>query len=375
MKTSVEAGVVLVGGGHAHLETLTRGAEFARAGVALTLVAPGPLLYSGLATGVLGGHYEPDEDAIDVERLALAGGARFEPGLVTAVDRAAGEVVVDGDRRVRFDVLSIAVGSAVPCDRIPGLVGLGDRLFRAKPIGGLLALREELEGRFSGGGPPPAVVVIGGGPSGCEIAANLVALGEARAAGIDVTLVAATDRLLAGLPRKAGRVVRRSLERRGVRLVLGRDVVRASAEGLRLDDASELPFELVVDAGGLVPRPSVAAWGLGSGLEGALAVDGHLRSTVDERVFGGGDCIAFGPRRLPRVGVFAVRQAPVLADNLLAAATGGALRRFRPQKRWLTILNMGDGTGVAAWGRLVLHGALAFRWKDFLDRRFLARYR
>ncbi|MGH7483753.1 MAG: pyridine nucleotide-disulfide oxidoreductase, partial [Longimicrobiales bacterium] len=107
---------------------------------------------------------------------------------------------------------------------------------------------------------------------------------------------------------------------------------------------------------------------------GALRVDAALRAIHDPRVFAVGDCAAFEPRPLPRVGVYAVRQAPVLFENLVAAAEGAPLRAYHPQRRHLLILNLGAGEGLAVRGRLHGHGRAAFRLKDWLDRRFLERY-
>lgn len=62
--------------------------------------------------------------------------------------------------------------------------------------------------------------------------------------------------------------------------------------------------------------------------EGALVVDEYLKSPADPRVFGGGDCIAFRGRSLPKVGVYAVREAPVIFFNLLATLEGKACAAF-----------------------------------------------
>jgi NADH dehydrogenase FAD-containing subunit len=91
-------------------------------------------------------------------------------------------------------------------------------------------------------------------------------------------------------------------------------------------------------------------------------------------VFGGGDCIAFQPRPLARVGVYAVRQNPILHHNLLAALEGGALEPFVPQQDYLLILNMGDGTGILNRGRLTFAGWPAFWLKHVIDDRFMRRF-
>jgi NADH dehydrogenase FAD-containing subunit len=133
-----------------------------------------------------------------------------------------------------------------------------------------------------------------------------------------------------------------------------------------------VPGDVVVLATGLVPPPLLRRAGLPTDERGALRVEAPLHAVGDARVFGGGDCIAFGPRPLPRIGVHAVRQAPVLAHNLAASLDGRPLRPYRPQRRALLILNLGDGRGLATWGPLSWYGRGPFRLKDAIDRRWLA---
>jgi selenide,water dikinase len=72
--------------------------------------------------------------------------------------------------------------------------------------------------------------------------------------------------------------------------------------------------------------------------------------------------------------VYAVRQGPVLARNLMARLRGGALRAYRPQRDFLSLLNLGDGSAIGAkWG-LSLEGRRVFALKDWLDRRFVRRF-
>jgi len=100
-------------------------------------------------------------------------------------------------------------------------------------------------------------------------------------------------------------------------------------------------------------------------------VNRFLQSTAHPEVFGGGDCICFEPRPLAKVGVYAVRQNPVLLQNLQRALGGGELIPFTPQKDYLLAFNMGDGTAVVRWKSLVFDGRIGFALKDYLDRRFM----
>ncbi len=77
---------------------------------------------------------------------------------------------------------------------------------------------------------------------------------------------------------------------------------------------------------------------------------------------------------LPKAGVYAVRQEPTLIANLRARVMGGSMRRYRPQRDLLSLLNLGDGRALASkWG-VAVEGAWAFTVSDCIDRRFVRRF-
>jgi len=69
-----------------------------------------------------------------------------------------------------------------------------------------------------------------------------------------------------------------------------------------------------------------------------------------------------------------VRAGPVLADNIRRALTGRPLRPFRPQRRALYLVSTGERCAVGTRNGLVVEGAWVWRWKDFIDRRFMRRF-
>lgn len=363
--------VVFLGAGHAHLYGLKRAAAFARRGHEAVVVAPEAFWYSGLATGVLGGLYPPALDRVDVQALVERGGGRFVADRATAIDAAARTVHLERSPPLAYDVLSVTLGSRPP--PIPADPG-APPCYAVKPVRRLAELRADLEARFARDPQRPVrVTVAGGGATACEVAANVAALAAARGGRVAVTVLAAGP-VLRQLPERAARRVLRALEARGVAFRTPARVVRLSAAGAVPADGAAEPCDLFVNATGLLPHPLLRDSGLPVTEDGALTVDRHLRSVGDPAVHGAGDCIAPAGRALPRIGVYAIRQAPVLYRNLLAALDGDAPARFRPQARYLWILNLGDGTGLAARGRLWWHGRLAFRLKDRIDRRFLREY-
>jgi NADH dehydrogenase FAD-containing subunit len=364
---------VLLGAGHAHLYTLKRTAEFVSRGFELVLVAPEIFWYSGLATGVLAGIYPPALDQIDVAALVAKGGGRFIRAHATVIDVAARTVSLDDGSSLSYDVLSCNLGSEVPLDAIPGAATYG---YAVKPVRNLWELRQALEARMRPAADSELLrlVIVGGGATGCEIAANIQQLVATHGGHANITILARGDRLLGQMHRGAAKKMARILERRGVQIILCSPVVRVESEAVTTADGMQIPYDFLVHAMGLTPPPILRAAGRPTSADGALLVDHFLCSVADPRVFGGGDCIALQERKLAKVGVYAVREAPILCHNLLASLQGQPLQRFRPQRRFLLILNLGDGTGLLTWGPFSWHSRLAFWLKDRIDRAFLRAY-
>jgi len=91
-------------------------------------------------------------------------------------------------------------------------------------------------------------------------------------------------------------------------------------------------------------------------------------------VFAAGDIAAFGPRDLAKSGVYAVRAGPVLADNIRRTLTGERLRSFRPQREALYLVSTGERHAIGSRNGLVVEGDWVWRWKDWIDRRFMRRF-
>lgn len=356
-------GIVFAGGGHAHLYALRRTAELVRRGFDVTLVDPHPHLhYSGMATGVISGSPAPGSNRIDVRRLVERGGGRFVQGRVHKVLPEDRTLLLEDGTGVAYDAVSFCLGSETRS------TGAGIPI---KPVENTAGIRARI---LDPGHAAPHVLVVGGGAAGCEVAANAAALMRDRAAGGAVTLVEAGPTLLESSPKKAQRLVLDHLRAAGVEVILGREAKQEDG-AVVLDDGRRIPADLTVAATGVEPPDVFRRSHLPTGDDGALWLNRHLQSPRGDRIFGGGDAVAFRGGRLPQLGVFAVRQAPVLYHNLQAVIRDEPLVPFEPQSRFLYILNLGGTTGLAIYGPLVLKGRLALEVKHGIDERFVAKYR
>lgn len=142
----------------------------------------------------------------------------------------------------------------------------------------------------------------------------------------------------------------------------------------RSQSGEEIAYDIAILTIGIVPPDVFTVSGLNTSRDGALLVNDFLHSEAYPEIFGGGDCIAIQGKSLPRIGVYAVREGPILFQNLLASLTGKPLVTFAPQKRYLLIFNLGDGTGIFVRWPFVWKGKLAFTIKSLIDTRFVLKF-
>lgn len=354
--------LVLIGGGHTHALLLKRWGMQALPGVRVTLINPGPMAaYSGMLPGFVAGHYGRDDLDIDLYDLARFAGARIIDGAATGIDRAAKTVQVPGQPDVAYDICSIDVGITSAMPDLPGFAEFGSP---AKPLGEFATRWEAYRATAS-----PQVAVIGGGVAGAELAmAMAYAL---RGQSAQVHLIDRGQVLAALGPGARGRG-RAAMARLGVEVIETASVTRVTATHVEFSEGRQVPSGFTTGAAGAQPHRWLGATGL-TLPDGFIAVDGFLRS-ADPAIFAVGDCAQMTESPRPKAGVFAVRQAPVLFDNLRAALSGNAQRRFRPQRDYLKLISLGGKQALAEkWGR-GWSGGLLWRLKDRIDRDFMWKF-
>jgi len=91
-------------------------------------------------------------------------------------------------------------------------------------------------------------------------------------------------------------------------------------------------------------------------------------------VFAVGDCATLRDSPHPKSGVYAVRHGDFLARNLRYALAEVLLHRYRPQRRALALISCGAQWAIADWSGWTAEGAWVWRWKDWLDRRWIRRF-
>jgi pyridine nucleotide-disulfide oxidoreductase family protein len=377
--------LILLGAGHAHVHVLARLAQNRPADLDITVVTPYPYqTYSGMTPGLVAGHYSESDCQIPLEPLIRAAGAKWVRARCSGIDA--------GERRVRlspagqsrsqndilppdlpYHLLSIDTGAVIDRQRLEAeMPGAATQALIVRPIEVFATLwpqvLEQAQTR------PLSIAMIGAGAGGLELLfAAEQRLRSEGASGARFTLITGGGEPVSNYPAGLqARVVKR-LRRQNITVL--RDSCVAVDKGVvRLASGSELACDVPILAIG-THAPS---WLQGSGL--ALSETGHVlvnafqQSASHPEVFAAGDVSTRADRPHPKSGVYAVRAGPPLAANLLAAHEGQPLKPHHPPANTLNLLSCGAGHAIASWGPLHTEGGWAWRWKDRIDRAFMAKY-
>lgn len=362
--------LVLLGAGHAHVHVLSTLAAHPIAGVQITLVAPYPRqMYSGMVPGFVAGHYTLDDCVIPLEPLVQRSGVRWLQHSVKSLDAQGQTIELDDGSRLPFDWVSVNTGPVQDRDQIEReLPGAREHALFIRPIEAFSALWPQVA--TMGDARPLRVAVIGGGAAGVEMAL-----------AVRHRLPTAAVTLLSGhTPPGANyslRVQQRLLQALKVRKVtVLQDMAVALKPGaVHLGCGADLACDVPLLTTGAHAPDWLAGSGLALDAQGFIAVDMYQRSTSHSRVFAAGDVSTRMDQALARSGVYAVRAGPALAHNLAAAVAGEALKPHQPPASTLNLLACGDRYAVASWGRRSAQGRWVWWLKNWIDRRFMARYR
>ncbi|RPH71806.1 MAG: nitrite reductase large subunit [Myxococcaceae bacterium] len=288
--------LVVVGNGmvgHRFLELLLESGESERWNV-VTFCEEPRLAYDRVnLTNFLGGK-SPAE-------LSLVGPRRYEDAGVTVhlgdraavIDRQCKRVLSAEGRRIPYDVLVLATGSAPFVPPIPGRDAWGCFVYRT--IDDLKRIRLWAAQIQTG-------VVIGGGLLGLEAANALTHM------GLETHVVEFAPRLMAMQIDEGGaQILRSKIEALGVSVHTGKNTTRIVSRGgrvteIRFADGGVLAAEMVVFSAGISARDELARnAGLEVGERGGIVVDERCR-TSDPDILAIGECASYRGRTYGLVG-------------------------------------------------------------------------
>lgn len=357
--------VLLLGGGHAHVEVIRHLGEQGL-GSQVTLVSPqrhAP--YSGMLPGHIAGDYSFDDFHIDLAALCTQSGVTFIETSATGIDPDRRTVSLATGEDLAYDLLSIDIGSTPSLP--PGISGG----IAVKPIATFTQRLAQLDAEAQKG-DLRHLAIVGQGVAGVEVAFALKRRFEGRE--IAISIVGRSQEPVPERSRGTRQLLVREMEKHGIAHHPGFDVVAYEDAALVARDGRRVAADEVVWTTSSAAPAFLRQTGLGLDESGFIRVDETLRSISHPQIFAAGD-VASLPDPRPKAGVFAVRQGPILAENIHRSLLQKELAPYHPQKAWLVLISLADGRAIAdKWG-FALSGRWVARWKHHIDTSFMDKYR
>jgi len=362
--------MILVGGGHAHVAVLSDWIDNGLPCHSPVIISPHRYLrYSGMVPAWIAGLYDRDEGLVDISALAARAGIVHICDTCTAIDPDRRTVTLNSGGVIAFDIASLDTGGVGRARRI-----LGDdpRLLDIRPIDRFVDDLANVRSAHTGAARR-RILVAGGGAGGTELAfglRNIAGPGPRP----DVVFAVGERGLLPDFSKAVRDKVADEMARQGIAIVAG----DASMSGgiARAGGESVEPVDLIVAALGSAAPSWPAEGRLACDADGFILVDRYQRSVSHDWIYAVGDVAARADRDIPHSGVHAVFAGPVLAANLRAAMAGANPRKsYRPRWRHLYLMTTGNGSAIASFGPLAAKGRWVARLKDWIDRRWIEKYR
>lgn len=273
--------------------------------------------------------YVREIESVDLERRVV----RLQPGFARRI------------QELPFDHLVVALGNVTD---FRGLPGLHEHAMSFKSLADAISLRNHLihvlEEASVESEPDMrrellTFVVAGGGFSGVEVCAELndfvrKVARERRVAQLEelrVVLLHSGERILEReVPASLGTYAEKILRHRGIELRLKSRLATASPAAAILAGGERIPCRTLVSTVPSAPHPLIASLDVPKD-KGKITVDGHLHVTGSNHLWALGDCALIplpAGGYAPPTAQHAVREATILAHNIVATMRGQKLKTF-----------------------------------------------
>ena len=355
--------MVLLGAGHAHVHVLKHFAQHQPLNTRITLVSPYTRqIYSGMIPGWIAGHYALDECTIDVTALIAGSAIVFHQAALVSMNAGNRSVTLSDGTTLHFDSLSINSGGTM---NPAVLTGAAEFAVCVRP---LEAFVQQFEAAIHKN--PQSIAVIGGGAAGAELALAI----KHRTSHASVSLIAGAA-LLPSHAQSVQRAIAKALKNAQIDTLIEPAACVLPDQTIQLASGAMIDSALTLLALGVAPALWVAHSGLALCPRGFIATSATLQCVSHAHVFAVGDAASCISHSAPKSGVYAVRAAAPLLANLLAWLASKPLQPVKPKPRSLSLIACGDRRAIASWGGWTVQGAWVWRWKNWLDRRFIQKYR
>ncbi len=362
--------LVLVGGGHSHALVLRKWAMNPLPGVRITLISPQTMTpYSGMLPGLISGHYSFAETHIDLVKLSLWANIRFIQDSVTAIDAETNTLELANRPSLQFDAVSIDIGST-PNQQLEGSAEFSTPI---KPISNFYQRWQQIQQKAQQG-KIQSLAVVGGGAGSVEVIMAMAYKLKMLNISLQYHLVTSSKEILSTYNHSVISRVKRQFKKYKINIHTSSRVKKLSQGAIHCNNGDTILTDEII----WCIQAAGSSWLKQSQLEcdnaGFIKVRKTLQSLHYDHIFAAGDiaCMVATPR--PKAGVYAVRQADILFDNLRATLLNTTLHEYEPQDGFLSLLALGEKQATGSKSIFSASGEWVWRWKNSIDVKFMNQF-
>jgi len=357
--------LVLLGGGHSHALFLKMWAMNPIKGVRVSLISDVTHTpYSGMLPAHIGGVYDYDQSHIDLRSLANFAGCEYIKAEAQALDATNKTIKLKDRADFSFDLLSLNIGSFPNLSHIKTLE---KSLIPVKPVSNFLKQWD----RVKESKDISSLCLIGAGAGGVELSLWMEKVLGSR---IDIHIVQKNKNIMPTHHPKVRAILKSVLDKQGIHVHLEEEGIEFNGTELICKSGKKIQTDEVFG----VTNASAPPWLLDSGLDvnekGFIKIKKTLQSVSHSHIFAVGDIAHMAQHPREKTGVFAVRMAKPLYENIKRLILEEDLKDYIPQKNYLNLIGTADGKAVASRRFLASHGNYWWKLKDSIDLKFMAKF-
>ena len=339
-------------------------------GVRLTLVSSDSHSpYSGMLPGLIAGHYTSDEIHVDLRLLCSWAGVRFIEDTMVDLNLNSRQIQFDNRPPMSFDVCSLDTGSTPDLS----VKGSSRASTPVKPVYNFHARWQRiLAGVENSGADSMSIGVVGSGAGGFELVTAMRHALPDTVVRLQWFLRGALP--LRGRPDKVGKLAKSAAERQGIEVITDVDVTEVVPGELRASDGRTFNLDEILWCTAAVGPSWADRTDMDLDKRGFILTNRYLQSVSYPFIFATGDIGTQKNTPSAKAGVFAVRQAPILYENIRRYLLQQPLKPYKPQKDFLSLMATGGKRAIASRGPLVIEADWVWYWKDHIDRTFMRRF-
>lgn len=358
--------LILVGAGHAHLHIIKNLIKEPLEGIEVILISPSRYqYYSGMFSGYTEGLYNIEDIRIDIAPLCKKASISWYEQAVVSLDAEQKILLTDQGEVLSYDALSFDIGSLTAHTDIKGVKEYARRIKPNFHFPEMIHAMQESK----------QPVVVGGGIVGTEVALSLQAWRTKHHYEEPVKLISSSFRLLENYAESISSKIENIVQNSNIQIHLKEKVEEINSTKI-ITDHNKLDYKDVIWLGGPRAPELFRLSNLPIDEKGYLEVESTLQVKKYPSIFGAGDCVSFSHApETPRNGVSAIRESPVLWENIKGFLTTGEGEHYTPQSKTLEIMSIGNQNGLLLYGGISLKGKLAWRLKHKIDKKFMKTYK